>query len=44
MRAMYSSCSGAIGARLNPQLPETTVVTPWLADELSIGSQKTWAS
>ena len=27
-----------------PQLPATTVVTPWYEEGLSSGSQKTWAS
>ena len=44
VRAMYSWCSGAIGANVKPQLPVTTVVTPWLTEGVSAGSQNTWAS
>ena len=29
---------------LKPQLPATTVVTPWRGDGLSVGSQNAWAS
>ena len=33
-----------MGAMEKPQLPATTVVTPWNADGVSAGSQNTWAS
>ena len=39
-----SWCSGRHGAIEKPQLPATTVVTPWYDDGLSCGSQNTWAS
>jgi len=29
VRAMRSRCSGRVGAMEKPQLPATTVVTPW---------------
>ena len=39
-----SWCSGRVGAMAKPQLPATTVVTPWNDDGRSAGSQNTWAS
>ena len=39
-----SWCSGRVGAIAKPQLPATTVVTPWYEDGRSAGSQNTWAS
>ena len=39
-----SWCSGRVGAMAKPQLPATTVVTPWNDDGLSAGSQNTCAS
>ena len=36
--------SGRMGAMENPQLPATTVVTPWDDEGVRSGSQKTWAS
>ena len=42
--AMSSRSSGRVGAIEKPQLPATTVVTPWKHDGVSAGSQKTWAS
>ena len=39
-----SWCSGRVGAMAKPQLPATTVVTPWYDDGRSAGSQKTCAS
>ncbi len=44
VRAISSRCSLRVGAIENPQLPATTVVTPWKHDGVSAGSQKTWAS
>ena len=44
VRAMMSWCSGRVGAIEKPQLPATTVVTPWKHDGVSAGSQKTCAS
>ncbi len=41
---MTSWCSGRVGAMVKPQLPATTVVTPWYDEGRSAGSQKTWAS
>jgi hypothetical protein len=40
----YSPAPGARGAMLKPQLPPTTVVTPWNGLGLSVESQKAWAS
>ena len=37
-------CSGRVGAMVKPQLPATTVVTPWYDEGRSAGSQNTWAS
>ena len=34
----------SVGAMEKPQLPATTVVTPWKHDGVSAGSQNTWAS
>ena len=39
-----SWCSGRVGAMVKPQLPATTVVTPWYDDGRSAGSQNTCAS
>ena len=39
-----SWCSGRVGAIVNPQLPATTVVTPWYDDGRRAGSQNTCAS
>ena len=39
-----SRCSGLHGAKARPQLPMTKLVTPCQHDEVSSGSQKTWAS
>ncbi len=39
-----SCCSGRVGAIVKPQLPATTVVTPWYDDGRSAGSQNTCAS
>ena len=44
VRTITSWCSGRHGAMENPQLPATTVVTPWYDEGFSSGSQKTWAS
>ncbi len=44
VRARSSRCSGRHGAIEKPQLPATTLVTPWKLDGVSAGSQKTWAS
>ena len=44
VRAMSSRSLGRVGAMEKPQLPATTVVTPWKHDGVSGGSQKTWAS
>ena len=44
VRAMSSRSAGRVGAMEKPQLPATTVVTPWKHDGVSAGSQKTWAS
>ena len=41
---MTSWCSGRQGAMEKPQLPATTVVTPWYDEGLRSGSQNTWAS
>ena len=32
------------GASENPQLPPSTVVTPWRGEGLAVGSQNSWAS
>ena len=40
----YAVFFGPHGARENPQLPPSTVVTPWSGDGLAVGSQKSWAS
>ena len=37
VRAISSWCSGRVGAIENPQLPATTVVTPWKHDGVSAG-------
>ena len=37
-------CSGRVGAMVKPQLPATTVVTPWYEEGRRAGSQNTWAS
>jgi hypothetical protein len=42
--AIRSRSSGRAGAMENPQLPATTVVTPWKQDGVRAGSQKTCAS
>jgi hypothetical protein len=44
VRAMVSRCAGRVGAIEKPQLPATTVVTPWKQDGVSAGSQNTCAS
>ena len=44
VRARRSRCSGRHGAIEKPQLPATTVVTPWKLDGVSAGSQNTCAS
>ena len=44
VRTITSWCSGRVGAMVNPQLPATTVVTPWYEEGRKAGSQKTWAS
>ena len=44
VRTITSWCSGRVGAIVNPQLPATTVVTPWYDDGRSAGSQNTCAS
>ena len=44
VRTIVSRCSGRVGAIENPQLPATTVVTPWYDDGRSDGSQNTCAS
>ena len=44
VRAIRIAVLGAVGAMEKPQLPATTVVTPWKHDGVSAGSQKTWAS
>ena len=44
VRASSATPSGRIGAMENPQLPATTVVTPWNDDGVRSGSQKTCAS
>ncbi len=40
----HSWCSARVGAMVKPQLPATTVVTPWYDDGRSAGSQNTCAS
>ena len=40
----HSSVPGRTGANPTPQLPITTVVTPWLDDGWSMSSQVTWPS
>ena len=42
--AMSVRSDGRVGAIENPQLPATTVVTPWKHDGVSAGSQNTCAS
>ena len=44
VRTIVSWCSARVGAIVKPQLPATTVVTPWYDDGRSAGSQKTCAS
>ena len=44
VRTITSWCSGRVGAIVKPQLPATTVVTPWKHDGWSAGSQNTCAS
>ncbi|MNC94099.1 hypothetical protein D3C83_108710 [compost metagenome] len=44
LRAMISRWSGRVGAIEKPQLPATTVVTPWKQEGVSAGSQNTCAS
>ena len=44
VRTITSWCSGRVGAIVKPQLPATTVVTPWNDVGRSAGSQKTCAS
>ena len=44
VRAICMRRSGIVGAIEKPQLPATTVVTPWKHDGVSAGSQNTWAS
>jgi hypothetical protein len=44
IRRMYGASSGLIGARVKPQFPPMTVVTPWTLDGEADGSQKSWAS
>ena len=44
VRAIRLRCSGRVGAMEKPQLPATTVVTPWKHDGVRLGSQNTWAS
>ncbi len=44
VRAIRLRCSGRVGAIEKPQLPATTVVTPWKHDGVRPGSQNTWAS
>ena len=44
VRASSATPSGRMGAMENPQLPATTVVTPWNEDGVRSGSQNTWAS
>ena len=44
VRATSVRSSGRVGAIEKPQLPATTVVTPWKHDGVSAGSQNTWAS
>ena len=44
VRMMRSRSVLRAGASENPQLPATTVVTPWRRDGVSAGSQNTWAS
>ena len=44
MPARYSSWPGRTGAKVTPQLPRTTVVTPCQHEELAAGSQNSWAS
>jgi hypothetical protein len=42
--AIVSRSAARVGAIVKPQLPATTVVTPWKHDGVRPGSQKTWAS
>ena len=42
--ARNSAPPSATGAKVTPQLPSTTEVTPCQHDELAIGSQASWAS
>ena len=44
MRWTYPASSGPRGAMENPQFPPSTVVTPWTADGLAVGSHSSWAS
>ena len=44
MSGIGRSMPSRIAAALMPQLPATTVVTPWYDDGRSAGSQKTCAS
>ena len=43
-RAIASRPASRVGAIEKPQLPATTVVTPWKHEGVSAGSQKTCAS
>ena len=42
--ASRSASASRHGASVKPQLPMSTVVTPWKQELVPIGSQKTWAS
>jgi hypothetical protein len=42
--AIVSRSASRVGAIVKPQLPATTVVTPWKQEGVSAGSQKTCAS
>ena len=42
--ARTSAGAWSSGASEYPQLPATTVVTPWKHEGVRDGSQKTWAS
>ena len=44
LRRTSSDRPGRVGARVNPQLPVTTVVTPCQHDDVPSGSQNIWAS
>ncbi len=44
LRKTRSASLSRQGARVKPQLPITTLVTPWKQELVPMGSQKIWAS